>query len=222
MDTSQTLIVNVAGQDRRFIHTFGANAPFSAGDIPAERVPLCRVLYLGGYLLMGKVGPEELARVFAAARAAGVRTVLDVVTPAGMSATEFQARLAPVLPVTDVFVPNDHEAALITGLADPGAGTAIITQGERGSVLVSAGLHLRSGAYPMPFVDGTGGGDAFTAGYIAGMLRGLDAHGRVHPGGVRGVPGCQHVTGRTGVTRPCRPLALSLPTPWPFCSPSTS
>src|SRR4051812_38691085 len=26
MDTSQTLIVNVAGQDRRFIHTFGANA----------------------------------------------------------------------------------------------------------------------------------------------------------------------------------------------------
>src|SRR5437868_1273781 len=24
-DTSQTLIVNVAGQDRRFIHTFGAN-----------------------------------------------------------------------------------------------------------------------------------------------------------------------------------------------------
>src|SRR5262249_53060948 len=25
-ETSQTLIVNVAGQDRRFIHTFGANA----------------------------------------------------------------------------------------------------------------------------------------------------------------------------------------------------
>src|SRR5437764_1017511 len=34
LDTSQTLIVNVAGQDRRFIHTFGANAAFAAGDIP--------------------------------------------------------------------------------------------------------------------------------------------------------------------------------------------
>src|SRR5262245_9080213 len=33
-DTSQTLIVNVAGQDRRFIHTFGANAEFQAADIP--------------------------------------------------------------------------------------------------------------------------------------------------------------------------------------------
>src|ERR1700726_3317999 len=29
-DTSQTLIINVSGQDRRFIHTFGANAEFSA------------------------------------------------------------------------------------------------------------------------------------------------------------------------------------------------
>src|SRR5207247_4197262 len=28
-DTSQTLIVNVAGEDRRFIHTFGANALFT-------------------------------------------------------------------------------------------------------------------------------------------------------------------------------------------------
>src|SRR5947199_5812927 len=37
-DTSQTLIVNVAGQDRRFIHTFGANAQFRAADIPLDRV----------------------------------------------------------------------------------------------------------------------------------------------------------------------------------------
>src|SRR6516164_3390664 len=32
-DTSQTLIVNVVGQDRRFIHTFGANSEFSAADV---------------------------------------------------------------------------------------------------------------------------------------------------------------------------------------------
>src|SRR5947208_2988292 len=33
-DTSQTLIVNVKEQDRRFIHTFGANADFTAADLP--------------------------------------------------------------------------------------------------------------------------------------------------------------------------------------------
>src|SRR6059058_6091072 len=78
VDTSQTLIVNVAGQDRRFIHTFGANGAFRAADIPTERLRGCRVLYLGGYLLMQNVVQEELAGVFAAARAAGVKTVLDV------------------------------------------------------------------------------------------------------------------------------------------------
>src|SRR6516164_6295644 len=37
-ETSQTLIVNVVGQDRRFIHTFGANAEFRASDVPLDLV----------------------------------------------------------------------------------------------------------------------------------------------------------------------------------------
>src|SRR5262245_6882204 len=32
--TSQTMVVNVAGQDRRFIHSFGANAAVTGSDIP--------------------------------------------------------------------------------------------------------------------------------------------------------------------------------------------
>src|SRR5215467_5309318 len=79
IDTSQTLIVNVAGQDRRFIHTFGANGLFSATDIPHDLAGRCRVVYLGGYLLMAGLKPGELADVLATARRAGVRTVLDVV-----------------------------------------------------------------------------------------------------------------------------------------------
>jgi sugar/nucleoside kinase (ribokinase family) len=110
-DTSQTLIVNVAGQDRRFIHTFGANAKFSAQDIPRQRLSECRVLYLGGYLLMPGVRHDELAAVFAAARRAGVKTVLDVATP---GPAEYLPRLEPLLPLVDAFLPNNHEAELIT------------------------------------------------------------------------------------------------------------
>src|SRR3954470_15080875 len=76
MTTSQTLIVNVQGQDRRFIHTFGANAAFSAADVP-QHGPGCKVLYLGGYFLMDRVTPKDLAGVFSRARARGLRTVLD-------------------------------------------------------------------------------------------------------------------------------------------------
>ena len=180
-DTSQTLIVNVAGQDRRFIHTFGANAVFTRVEHPGERRP-CKVLYLGGYLLMGEVHPEALRDVFAAARRGGAKTVLDVVTP---GPADYLSRLEPLLPEVDVFLPNNHEAELITGEHDPmqqaerfhalGAKTAIVTLGDGGSVLATEGRRLRAGAFPMPFVDGSGGGDAFAAGYIDGLLRGLDA-----------------------------------------------
>jgi sugar/nucleoside kinase (ribokinase family) len=179
-DTSQTLIVNVAGQDRRFVHTFGANAVFRAADIPLEQVRHCRVLYLGGYLLMPNVRQDELAAVFAAARRAGVRTVLDVATP---GKADYLPHLRELLPHVDVFLPNNHEAELITGESDPvrqaeafrrlGAGTAVITLGSEGAVLVQEGLRLRSGIYSVPYVDGSGGGDAFDAGYIYGLLHNL-------------------------------------------------
>lgn len=183
-DTSQTLIVNVAGEDRRFIHTFGANAQLQAADIPPERVANCRVLYVGGYLLMPQMHAEELATIFAAARRAGAWTVLDVGVP---WPGEYLSRLEPLLPQVDVFLPNDHEAELITGENDPvkqaeffhrlGAGTAVITCGGQGAVLVDDQVRLRAGVYPVPFVDGSGGGDAFDAGYIYGLLNGLDAEG---------------------------------------------
>jgi len=182
VDTSQTLIVNVAGQDRRFIHTFGANAAFSAADIPLDRITGCRVLYLGGYLLMPNVRQEELVPVFAAARRAGVKTVLDVVTP---GPADYLTRLEKLLPHVDIFLPNNHEGQLITGEADPvrqaelfhrlGAATAVITLGADGAVLVSEQKRLRAGVYSVPFVDGTGGGDAFDAGYIFGLLHQMDA-----------------------------------------------
>jgi len=180
VDTSQTLIVNVAGQDRRFIHTFGANAEFRAADIPVERVGRCKVLYLGGYLLMANVRQDELIPVFAAARNAGARTVLDVVTP---GPADYLSRLDRLLPHVDVFLPNNHEAGMITGESDPvrqaetfhrmGAGTAIVTLGGDGAVVVGDRVRVRAGAFPVEFVDGSGGGDAFDAGYVYGLLHGM-------------------------------------------------
>jgi sugar/nucleoside kinase (ribokinase family) len=206
VDTSQTLIVNVAGQDRRFIHTFGANGVFRAADIPADRVARCKVLYLGGYFLMGRVVPGELVSVFAAARRAGAKTVLDVVTP---GPGDYLPRLEGLLPHVDVFLPNDHEAGLITGESDPwrqaetfrrlGCGTAIVTRGDRGAVLVGDGLRLRADAYRVPFVDGSGGGDAFAAGYIDGLLRGLGAEGCLRVASAVGASCVRAIGTTTGV-----------------------
>lgn len=183
-DTSQTLIVNVQGEDRRFIHTFGANREFRAADIPMQRLDEIKVLYLGGYLVMPGVTQEDLVPVFSAARARGVKTVLDIVVP---RKGEYLSQFDRLLPHVDVFLPNNLEGELITGKKDPleqaeifrhmGAGTTVITMGGEGSVLVQDGLRLRAGIFKVPVVDASGGGDAFDAGYIVGLLRGLPPEG---------------------------------------------
>jgi sugar/nucleoside kinase (ribokinase family) len=206
VDTSQTLIVNVTGQDRRFIHTFGANAEFRAADIPLERVERCKVLYLGGYLLMGHLRQDELVPVFAAARKAGAKTVLDVVTP---GPADYLSRLDRLLPLVDVFLPNNLEAELITGERDPvrqaetfrrmGAGTAIVTLGGDGAVVVGEGVRLRAGAYPVEFVDGSGGGDAFDAGYVYGLLHGMGTEDCVRVASALGASCVRAIGTTTGV-----------------------
>lgn len=178
-DTSQTLIVNVAGQDRRFIHTYGANARFKACDIPTE--PLPDILYLGGYLLMSGCLPGDLAPVLKEIRSAGTRVVLDVVTP---KPADYFPWLEPVLPQVDYFLPNDHEAELITGLKDPekqagqfrnmGARNAIITMGERGTLWVGERGSWTAGVDKVAYLDGSGSGDAFAAGLIFALREGMD------------------------------------------------
>jgi sugar/nucleoside kinase (ribokinase family) len=178
--TSQTLIVNVKGQDRRFIHAFGANQGLRPVDIDPVLDPPPRVLFVGGFLILPRLEPEALAERFARARRAGTVTVLDVACP---GPADYLSKLKPVLPETDVFLPNTDEAALILGEADPvrqarafrdlGARRVVITRGDLGAVYSSETMRVRLGTYPVPFVDGTGGGDAFDAGYIAGLLDGL-------------------------------------------------
>ncbi len=175
--TSQTLIVNVRGEDRRFIHSVGANLEFTSADIDQVLDPLTRVLHIGYFLILPELDAGGLAERFARARKSGTRTLLDVATPGPGNYLE---ALRTVLPHTDVFVPNTDEATLILGEEDPvrqarifhdmGARRVVITRGDRGLISVSDEQGLRVGAYPVDFVDGSGGGDAFNAGYIVGLL----------------------------------------------------
>jgi sugar/nucleoside kinase (ribokinase family) len=180
--TSGTLIINVAGEDRRFIHSLGANARYAAEHVPESLFEQAKVFYLGGYLLMPALEPHALAKLFRQARQAGARTVLDIVLP---GAGDHLALLEPVLAETDVFLPNEDEAHAITGRSDPveqaerflEAGTKMvaITRGEAGCILMTRdGLRLASEAHQVDYVGGTGAGDAFDAGFIAGMLADAD------------------------------------------------
>jgi sugar/nucleoside kinase (ribokinase family) len=192
--TSGTLIINVQGEDRRFIHAAGANQQMTAEGIPVDLVRQCKVFYLGGYLLMPQLERQgTLVRLFREARAAGAKTVLDIVVP---GPGDHWHKFEEILSETDVFLPNSDEAELITGLADPmaqaekfraaGAKTVVITRGDQGTLLVDEEQWIQAGVYPTTFVGGTGAGDAFDAGFIAGMLAGEDSLGCLRWGSALG------------------------------------
>ena len=51
--TSKTVVLTVTGEDRRYIHTIGANADFTIGDLDHESVNTASVFYLAAFWLLG-------------------------------------------------------------------------------------------------------------------------------------------------------------------------
>ena len=108
-------------------------------------------------------------------------TVVDVVLP-----TDFKraAEMEKLLPYVDWFLPNDAEAAVLTGQTDPleairvfrswGAHGLVVTLGERGAVGVFENECWRCNAYPWQTVDPSGAGDAFASGLITGIANGWE------------------------------------------------
>lgn len=176
--TSATLIVNVQGEDRRFIHAVGANAEFTGETLTREVMGQCRILCVGGFVLNPKLSGANVRRAFQTAHELRVKTVLDVVISDPAPAWKM---LEEVLPETDLFLPNQDEGRMILGVDDPyeqarrfhaaGANTVIVTRGAKGSILFDGRDMWEAAAFPVEQVDGTGGGDAFVAGYLYGMLK---------------------------------------------------
>lgn len=177
--TSFTFILNVQGQDRRYIHCSGANADFTLNDVDVASLEGARALYVGGYLAMPAFLPEHLADLFRQAKQRGLLTALDVVIPAGHRPSLADIRGA--LPYTDVFLPNSDEAHILTGRNDPleqasvlsgfnSNCTLAITHGRQGALVRRGDRILSVSAFGVDSVDESGCGDAFTAGFLVGMI----------------------------------------------------
>lgn len=177
--TSKTVILLIEGQDRRYLHVTGANRLFTVDHLSLEWLASLKVFYLGGLFGLPGIDLQKLAKLLDFCRDRKVLTVVDVIAPETLKG---MAQLKPLLPLIDVFVPNEDEARAFTGLTNPydqvrmlknfGANTVIITRGREGTVTVQDGRIWSSGAFQMDVVDPSGSGDAFTSGVIRSLLEG--------------------------------------------------
>jgi len=114
---------------------------------------------------------NELPNIFAEAKKEGLITSLDPqCDPQGK-----YERIWSILKHTDIFLPNDREAAEITGLINPlkalrklgsKVKTVIIKCGSQGSIGIMEEQIVRSEAFKVKVIDTTGAGDSFDAGFI--------------------------------------------------------
>lgn len=176
--TSATVGLVPSSGERTFLHTYGANAHLRRDEVDLALLDEARCLHIAGALVLESLDGEPLAELLAEARTRGLLTSLDTV----FDATGRWARVEPSLPHLDVAMPGIAEAQSISGESDPaavaawfrarGVGTVALTMGAEGCYVAADGFEGRVPAPHVAAVDGTGAGDAFAAGLLAGLLGG--------------------------------------------------
>lgn len=137
--------------------------------------------YIGGaaYGLVGAAAPDAMVRHVEEIAAAGTKLVFD---PAQQIVILDDAQLRRGIELAEVVVGNDYEFGMIerkTGLTVPDIAAlvpvTVVTYGGEGSEIWAGGESTRIPIAPAdPFVGPTGGGDAYRAGLLKGLLLGKD------------------------------------------------
>jgi sugar/nucleoside kinase (ribokinase family) len=175
--TSATMVMVDPDRERRFVHHIGANATLVAEDVASELLDEASILLIAGSFVLPGLDGLPAAGLLKRAREKGTITFLDTAWDASR---RWMDLIQPCLPHLDYMFPNLAEARALTGQNDPadmaqalidcGVGTVAIKLGSKGCLVKNtAGDLLHSPAYEVAVQDTTGAGDAFAAGFIAGV-----------------------------------------------------
>ena len=183
--TSFTEVMSEIGGQRTFFTYPGASAEFGAPDVnlDPERISM---LHLGYFLLLDRVDRGDGEVILKRASELGIKTSIDLVS----ENSDRYSILVPVLKYVDNLIINELEAGKIVGLVPtleniPEIMKRLMALGVRERVII----HMTERAYslskdglttlpsfdlPKGFIKGTtGAGDAFSAGALLGIYRGV-------------------------------------------------
>ena len=114
--TSATILPIRPNGERPALHVPGATRLFSRTDIDLEHITGSRALLIGAPDALAGLTGEELADIAGAARSKGTLVAVDVLHPGRPQDLE---RLAPLLAITDWFMPNEDQILALTGRQEP-------------------------------------------------------------------------------------------------------
>jgi fructokinase len=179
--TARSLILVTPDGQRTMNTHLGACVRFSESDLDAEAIRGAQVVYLEGYLFDPPAAQAAFRAASALAHAAGRRVAMTLSDPFCVGRHR-DAFLAFVRQEADILFANEAEIRALYGtdgleeaarLARADVALAAITMSERGSLVVAGDATHEIAAVPTRVMDTTGAGDAYAAGFLAALTRGL-------------------------------------------------
>jgi 2-dehydro-3-deoxygluconokinase len=173
--------------DQVYYRRGSAASRLSPDDLDADYIRGARFLHLTG--ITPALSDSCRKAVFASAeiaRDAGVRVVLDPNFRSRLwSRDDFRRVVRDLVSRCDILLPGSQEAEILSGEADPelaaadlqqlGPKVVVIKIGADGALAVTPDQTTRAPAIPLErIIDPVGAGDAFAAGFLSGLLDGLD------------------------------------------------
>jgi sugar/nucleoside kinase (ribokinase family) len=187
--TARCLIL-VTPDGQRTLNTFlGACVTLDESDVDEALVASAAVTYLEGYLFDPPAAQAAFCSAAAAAHAAGRQVALSLSDPfcvnrhraafRALVAGHVDILFANEAEVTALYEANDFATAAAQARAE--VGLAALTRSEAGSLILRGNETVHVAAEPTRVVDTTGAGDAYAAGFLAGLTAGreLAACGRI-------------------------------------------
>lgn len=175
-------LIFVTPDGQRTMNTYlGACVSFGPEDLDAEAIRAAEITYLEGYLFDPPHAQEAFRQAARIAHDAG-RKVAITLSDRFCVERHRDAFLAFIREQADILFANEQEIlalyqtgdfATAAAAARGDAGLVALTRSEQGSVIVSGAESHAVAAVPTRVVDTTGAGDAYAAGVLAGLVRGL-------------------------------------------------
>ena len=214
--------VLVTPDGQRTMNTFlGACQNLSEADVDADMVRASRITYLEGYLWDPPAAKRAFVKAATLAHGAGRQVALSLSD--AFCVNRYRPEFLELLRDGTVDILFANEAELASLLDEPDFDAAItllrrenvlaaVTRGEHGCVVVSPdGVHAVPAAPIGTLIDTTGAGDLFAAGFVTGLVRGLDHQRCAQLGGLAAAEIIQHIGARPKVDLKALARASGLP-----------
>ena len=179
------------GESRHMFTYPGTIAALTASDLDLDYLKSARHFHLSSLYLQSALAPD-LPALFRELKAAGLTLSLDTNDDPD---DQWGPPLQELLPLVDIFLPNESELLRMTGKNSLEAALdalphsmpcVAVKRGSRGSAVKTPDQFLSAPPVSVTPVDTIGAGDSFNAGFLFAWLRGLDFSECARAGNITG------------------------------------